>query len=89
MTGNTPTLILSGEFDPVTPPRYGEQVVKNLPNGRHLIVPGQGHSVMGRGCGPKLVDAFIDSADAKALEADCLQDQTAAPFFLNFSGSAP
>lgn len=89
MSGATPTLILSGEFDPVTPPRYGEQVVKNLPNGRHLIVPGQGHSVMSRGCGPKLVDAFIDSADAKSLEADCLKEQTPAPFFLNFSGSAP
>ena len=89
MSGDTPTLILSGEFDPVTPPRYGDQVVANLPNGRHLVVPGQGHSVMGRGCGPKLVDAFIDSADAKALEADCLKEQTPAPFFLNFSGSAP
>ena len=89
MSGATPTLVLSGQFDPVTPPRYGDQVVRNLPNGRHLIVPGQGHSVMSRGCGPKLVDAFIDSADAKALEADCLQEQTAAPFFLNFSGSAP
>lgn len=89
MSGATPTLILSGEFDPVTPSRYGDQVVKNLPNGRHLVVPGQGHSVMGRGCGPKLVDAFIDAADAKALEADCLKEQTPAPFFLNFSGSAP
>jgi pimeloyl-ACP methyl ester carboxylesterase len=89
MTGSTPTLILSGEFDPVTPPRYGDQVVANLPNGRHLLVPGQGHSVMGRGCGPKLVDAFIDTADAKALEADCLKELTPAPFFLNFSGSAP
>lgn len=89
MSGDTPTLIMSGEFDPVTPSRYGDQVVKNLPNGRHLIVPGQGHSVMSRGCGPKLVSAFIDKADAKALEADCLKEQTPAPFFLNFSGSAP
>ncbi len=89
MTGATPTLILSGEFDPVTPSRYGDQVVANLPNGRHLLVPGQGHSVMGRGCGPKLVDTFIDTADAKALEADCLKQLTPAPFFLNFAGSAP
>ncbi|HWS27361.1 MAG TPA: alpha/beta hydrolase [Xanthomonadales bacterium] len=89
LNGATPTLVMSGEYDPVTPPRYGDQVVQNLPNARHLVVPGNGHSVMGRGCGPKLVDAFIDTADAKALEADCLQEQKPAPFFLNFSGSAP
>jgi pimeloyl-ACP methyl ester carboxylesterase len=89
LSGATPTLVMSGQFDPVTPPRYGDQVVKNLPNARHLVVPGNGHSVMGRGCGPKLVAAFIDKADPKSLEADCLKEQTAAPFFLNFSGSAP
>ncbi len=89
MSGDTPVLVMSGEFDPVTPPRYGDQVVKNLPNGRHLIVPGQGHSVLGRGCGPKLLTQFIKDADAKKLDADCLKQQTPAPFFLNFSGSAP
>lgn len=87
--GDVPTLILSGEFDPVTPPRYGDQVAKGLSHARHLVVPGQGHSVMGRGCGPKLVSEFIKTADAKALDADCLSTQTAAPFFLNLSGSAP
>lgn len=89
IAGDTPVLVLSGEFDPVTPPHYGDQVVKGLPNGRHLVVPGQGHSVLGRGCGPKLVAGFIRKADAKALDAECLQQQSPAPFFLNFSGSAP
>lgn len=89
MTGDTPTLIVSGEYDPVTPPRYGEQVVANLPNGRHLVVPGQGHSVIGRGCGPKLLTEFIKTANAKDLDAKCLQEQTPTPFFLNLSGSAP
>lgn len=89
VAGDTPVLVLSGEFDPVTPPRYGDQVVKGLPNGRHLIFPGQGHSVIGRGCGPKLLAKFIREADAKALDGDCLKTLAPAPFFLNFSGSAP
>ena len=38
---------------------------------------------------PKLLAQFIKTADAKALDAECLQQQTPAPFFLNFSGSAP
>lgn len=89
IAGDWPVLVVSGEFDPVTPPRYGDQVVKGLPKGRHLVFPGQGHSVIGRGCGPKLLATFIASADAKGLDADCLRQLTPAPFFLNFSGSAP
>ena len=37
LAGKVPVLILSGEFDPVTPPRYGDEVLKTLPNGRHLV----------------------------------------------------
>ncbi len=50
-----PVLLLSGEFDPVTPPRYGEQVARTLPNGRHLVLRGQGHNVITAGCAPRLL----------------------------------
>ena len=84
-----PALLLSGEFDPVTPPRYGEEVVKTLPNGRHLVVRGQGHNVIGAGCMPKLFAQFIDSADAKALDAKCLDTLPYAPPFTCFNGWEP
>ena len=54
-----PVLLLSGELDPVTPPRYGEAVVKHLPNGRHLVARGQGHNVMAAGCMPRLMARFV------------------------------
>ena len=38
-----PVLLLSGELDPVTPPRWGEHAARTLPNSRHLVVPGTGH----------------------------------------------
>ena len=63
---------MSGEQDPVTPPSYGEAVLKGLSNGRHLVLRGQGHNVIGQGCMPKLVSQFIESTDAKALDAKCL-----------------
>ncbi|WP_300615938.1 alpha/beta hydrolase, partial [Dokdonella sp.] len=69
-----PVLILSGEFDPVTPPRYGEAILKGLPNGRQLVAAGQGHSVMGRGCLPKLAARFVDTLETKALDAGCIAD---------------
>jgi pimeloyl-ACP methyl ester carboxylesterase len=89
LTGKLPVLILSGEFDPVTPPRYGEEVLKTLPNGRHLVVRGQGHNVLPVGCLPKLFARFVDTADAKALDAKCLDTVPYAVPFTGFYGWEP
>lgn len=84
-----PVLILAGEFDPVTPPRYGEQILKTLPNARLLVAQGQGHNVMGRGCLPKLVGTFVEKLDPHALDAGCIADFGPTPAFVNFNGAAP
>jgi len=84
-----PVLVLEGEFDPVTPPRYGDAIVKGLANGRLLVARGQGHSVMGRGCLPRLVGRFVETADAKALDAGCIADFGPTPAFLDYNGAAP
>jgi len=84
-----PALLMSGEFDPVTPPRYGEEVARTLPNARHLVVRGQGHNVIGTGCMPKLFAQFIDKADAKSLDAKCLDKVSYAPPFTSFNGWEP
>lgn len=89
LTGDVPLLAISGEFDPVTPPRYGDEVVKSLRNGRHLVLPGQGHSVLGVGCMPKLFAQFIESADAKALDTSCLQRLAPTPPFAGDYGWEP
>ncbi len=85
----TPVLILQGALDPVTPPRYGEQVLKGLSNGRLLIAKGQGHNVIGRGCIPKLVGEFVDKLDPKSLDAKCVEQLGPMPAFVNFNGAAP
>jgi len=87
--GNVPALVLEGEFDPVTPPRYGEEVVKTLPNGRLFVLRGQGHNVIGAGCMPKLFAQFVDKADAKALDGTCLQKLNYVPPFTSFNGWEP
>jgi pimeloyl-ACP methyl ester carboxylesterase len=84
-----PVLILEGEFDPVTPPRYGEQVLKSLANGRMLLAKGQGHNVIGRGCMPKLVGEFVDKLRPKDLDATCLDRLGPIPAFIDFSGPSP
>lgn len=89
IASDKPVLILSGEFDPVTPPRYAEQILKGLPNGRLLFAKGQGHSVMARGCLPKLVKTFVETLDAHKLDAGCIADFGATPAFITFNGAAP
>jgi pimeloyl-ACP methyl ester carboxylesterase len=84
-----PVLLLSGELDPVTPPRYGEAVVKHLPNGRHLVARGQGHNVMAAGCLPRLMGRFVATTDARALDATCLEQLAPPPPFLGAFGWGP
>ncbi|MEM7803247.1 MAG: alpha/beta fold hydrolase, partial [Chloroflexota bacterium] len=40
-----PTLILVGEFDPATPPEWGEETAEHLSNSWLYELPGMGHSV--------------------------------------------
>lgn len=89
LTGELPVLLLSGEYDPVTPPRYGDEVLATLPNGRHLVLKGQGHSVLGIGCAPKLLAQFVERADAKGLDASCLDRLQPLPPFAGRYGWEP
>ena len=89
LTGNTPVLAISGEFDPVTPPRYGDEAIAKLSNARHPVLRGQGHSVLGVGCMPKLFAQCVEKADPKALDATCLDTLDAVPPFTSFNGWNP
>ncbi len=89
LKSDVPALLLSGEFDPVTPPRYGDAVARTLPHGRHLVLRGQGHNVIGVGCMPKLMTQFIDGADAKKLDGECLTKLPYTPPFTGFYGWEP
>lgn len=84
-----PVLLLSGQYDPVTPPRYGEEVLKGLSDGRHLIVRGQGHNVLAAGCMPRLVQHFVEDLEPKKLDAKCLDRVRPTPIFLDFNGATP
>lgn len=84
-----PALLMSGELDPVTPPSYADSVVKTLPNGRALTLRGQGHNVIGAGCMPKLFAQFLDKADAKSLDIQCLDALAYTPPFTSFNGWEP
>jgi len=84
-----PILVLEGELDPVTPPRYGEQVMRGFTNAKLIVAKGQAHSIMGRGCLPKLVGEFVAKLEPKTLDAKCVDALGAMPAFIDFNGSSP
>ena len=84
-----PVLLLSGDADPITPPRYADMAMIELENATHLIGKDQGHGQISVGCTRRLVADFIDSADPTGLDASCLERSFVMPFFLDFSGPKP
>lgn len=85
----TPTLILSGGNDPVTPARYGEEVRRGLSKSRHLVLAGQGHGQIAVGCMPRLVAEFIASGSVDGIDDECTKTVAPAPFLLSRSAPAP
>jgi len=84
-----PVLLLSGELDPVTPPRWAEEARQTLVNSAHFLVPGVGHGATAEGCVPQLIAKFIDRGGVEGLDAGCLQPMRRPPFFVSFAGPTP
>jgi pimeloyl-ACP methyl ester carboxylesterase len=89
LRGDIPVLLVSGEYDPVTPPRYGDRVAAELRHARHVVLRGQGHSLLASGCMPTLAAQFIEDADALALDASCLDRIAPPPPFSGLHGWEP
>jgi pimeloyl-ACP methyl ester carboxylesterase len=89
LTSNTPVLLLSGGNDPVTPARYGEQIMAGLPQARHLVLAGQGHGQIAVGCIPRLMAEFIAAGSAATLDVECTKNVAPAPFLLSRSAPSP
>jgi len=78
-----PVLIFSGNMDPVTPPKYGEQVARHLPNSRHVVIPEASHGVDGLtdpDCFDRIAIEFLDKGDTKNLDVSCVERMAPPPF---------
>jgi pimeloyl-ACP methyl ester carboxylesterase len=89
VASNLPVLLLSGEADPITPPRFAELAAVDLGNALHLTGRRQGHGLAIRGCTPDIIADFVAAASIEGLETDCLDRVFAMPFFLDFAGPSP
>jgi alpha-beta hydrolase superfamily lysophospholipase len=88
LRSDVPTLLLSGENDPVTPASFGEQALKSYAHGKHLVFAGQGHGQLNSLCGMQLISRFIESLSVEQL-VECVARVAPAPFMLDANGPAP
>ncbi|GAW96641.1 MULTISPECIES: alpha/beta hydrolase [Colwellia] len=87
ITANIPTLILSGELDPVTPPSNGEKSAATLPNSHHIVVKNTAHIVASTKCAVGLVNEFLSSLMPKTLDESCLSELPEESFMTGLNGS--
>lgn len=72
ITTDVPTLIVTGQFDQITPPSYAVEVAAALPYDIYVQVESAGHSplVAAGSCGRAMIEQFI-SADWWAVDTSC------------------
>ncbi len=67
------TLVVVGEFDPITPPLWGEATIDDLTNATLVTVPAAGHGATLETCPESIMLAFLDDPTAE-LDQSCLDD---------------
>jgi hypothetical protein len=67
-------------MDPVTPPRWGEQAARHLPNSLHVIFPGA-HGASGR-CPTTIMQQFLAKGSVENIDTTCVKTMTLPSFEL-------
>jgi pimeloyl-ACP methyl ester carboxylesterase len=71
---DVPTLILAGEYDPITPPAWGQHAAETLTHSYFFEYPGVGHGASLSGDCPRgMMLAFLDDPSAAPDDA-CIAD---------------
>jgi pimeloyl-ACP methyl ester carboxylesterase len=78
-----PTMLLSGELDPVTPPAWAEIAAKGLTNSKHYIAKNAGHGLVTQTCAGSMIGEFVDSLNLEEVDSSCLDKQPLPGFLLN------
>jgi pimeloyl-ACP methyl ester carboxylesterase len=80
-----PVLIFSGSLDPMTPPVYGNEVARHLPNSRHIIMNGIAHNPFHR-CAIGVMGQFIAAGSVTQLDVSCIDKLSRPVFATSFPG---
>ena len=82
VTGDVPTQLLSGAFDPITPPALADEAAAHLERAHALVVPGVGHGTVDVDpCATAIALAFL-ADPSRPPDATCLAARPTPPFVL-------
>ncbi len=76
-----PTLLLAGEFDPITPPEYARRASQGLLHGYLIEFPGVGHDVLSSTCAQGIAGEFIQSPE-QIPQVSCVREMPTVAFDL-------
>lgn len=80
VTADVPVLLLSGLYDPVTPPRFGEEAASHLPRSLHVVGPGS-HGLSGS-CIDEIVSEVLARGTVEGVDVSCVETLEPRPFRL-------
>lgn len=86
VSADIPTLILSGNLDPVTPPSNGDKALASLPNSHHIISKNNAHIVASTQCGVSIVNEFLETKKPTDLDEACLEEIPNVLFMSGLNG---
>jgi pimeloyl-ACP methyl ester carboxylesterase len=75
VASDVPVLIITGEYDPVTPPIQARSAASRLSRSKVVIVPHGGHNFSGltnAACVQQLMLGFLETANPDVLDTACL-----------------
>ena len=72
VSGDVPVLLFNGQYDPITPPAFGEAAATSLSHSTLFTFPGLGHGALPDDrCAQEIARAFLDDPSSRP-EASCL-----------------
>jgi len=81
VTSDIPTLLFSGQFDPITPPYFADSAAETLTTAYNYVFPTVGHSALGTECANTISRHFLDDP-TKEPNSDCLANEPTSPAYL-------
>jgi pimeloyl-ACP methyl ester carboxylesterase len=86
-----PSLIITGAYDPTTPPMYGKQIAEELSNHYYFEFPNQGHTPTATdvsGCAMDIVLEFLGDPTTEP-DRNCLNELKPIEFVVPYTGEPP
>jgi pimeloyl-ACP methyl ester carboxylesterase len=80
VVSDVPVLVTSGEFDPITPPRYGDSAAAHLSQSHVFTLRGEAHGASASPCGQRLLASFLEAPDSP--DGSCVEGLGAPDFFV-------